>query len=199
MNSTSCHQRASSRVVFLLLLVRTFVTVCRAFTPPTVPVPIFGHLWMGTSFRVIKMKTNMAATVVPFDHDDAEDPSAKMFAKKNYTLVYSNNFHRHVVWSNTINSIHNNGTSTREVVQSFAFIDEALEQYPTAQRLPVIHRHPAAAEPCLTIAGSGLLEQEAYPPPSLSSSSSQEENVQQIKSYLETKLKCKSYFKLAHY
>lgn len=79
-----------------------------------------------------------------------------------YTLEYSPNFHRHVV------RFRDNGT----IVQSFMWLDEALQTYPAITLLPLDtsmgsyvrgHRNDDKAK-AIVVAGGGLHESTAYPP-----------------------------------
>jgi mTERF len=212
-------------VLFLLVMMVTSGPLALIWAFSTPPVGRHHSTGKASAFggtEDTSMLLVVASAAATLDDDDDNDneasasststttvAAAAVETKNVYTLEYSANFHRHIVWSH--GHVSNNGKNTttvakKEVVKSFAFIDEALEQYPTAQRLPIRHHHfPSLTSsssslqeqegPPIIIAGSGLWEQDAYPPPPSPSNSttattlSREENLQQIQSYLETKLK----------
>ena len=53
-------------------------------------------------------------------------------------LEYSPNFHRHIIWNQTINGTGDLCSSSSVVLESFPWLDEALQQYPTAKPKPLI-------------------------------------------------------------
>jgi hypothetical protein len=95
------------------------------------------------------------------NEDEDPDESVSLYSDKT-TIEYSWNFHRHVV----------RDAEQRRVLESFLWLDEAMEKYPHAERIApsfmnakdwINFQQQSVIDQGIQVAGAGLMEFSAYP------------------------------------